>query len=376
MARRPQHWVIGGFILLAIFVTAFVLVNLLLSQGIGLPTAFLILPSEVVLHPGEGWQFRAVAGDRVIPGVEWMAPGGDIGPEGVYVAPDTAGDYQIIAQHPNSNYRSAATVHVVGAESVTTEQPISTIESTIPTQPTTTSTAVPTTPPARPTTSEPTTAFPTTTPTRTPKPSSSIFYDESGDLVSFDTLAPVAIAPPGTDIRTACFSGRRQLTRTIPEELTSEISDWNTEENLILWLTFHEPVPTAPDIERYWIFALDADGNAGTGRPVGEGIINPDIGVEATIGVHSNPAAGIELAPYALIWNARLVTLESHTLDMEARLSTARDALFIRVPAGSLTEASQTLSEVEPNWEQTIGRALATATTSEGAVADFAPERP
>ncbi|MBN1811413.1 MAG: hypothetical protein JXA14_06235 [Anaerolineae bacterium] len=376
MARRPQHWVIGGFILLAVFVIAFVLVNLLLSQGIGLPATFLILPSEVTLHPGEGWQFRAVAGDRVIPGVKWTATDGDIGPEGFYVAPDTPGDYQIIAQHPNSNYRSAATVHVVGAENAVTEQPINLTETTTPVQPTITSTAAPTTTPVRPTPAEPTTASPTTTPTRTSSPSPSIFFDDVGDLVSFDTLESVVIAPPGTDIRAACFTGGRQLIRTLPEELAGEISDWDTEENLVLWLTFHEPVPTVPDMERYWIFALDADNNTATGRPVGEGIINPDIGVEATIGVHSDPAAGIELAPYILVWNARLVTSEPRTLDLEARLSAARDALFIRVPAELLTETIRTLSEVEPNWDQMIGRALATATTSEGAVADFAPERP
>jgi hypothetical protein len=376
MARRPQHWVIGGFVLLAVFVIAFVLVNLLLSQGIGLPATFLVLPSEVTLHPGDGWQFRAVAGDRVIPGAKWTATGGDIGPEGFYVAPDTPGDYQIIAQHPNSDYRAAATVHVVGTEDAPAEPSLSPTESATPVQPTTASTAASTTTPIRPTQAESTPVPPTTAPTRTSSPSPSIFFDDVDDLVSFDTLESVTIAPPGTDIRAACFNGGRQMMRTIPGELASEISDWNTEENLVLWLTFHEPVPTALDMERFWIFALDTDGDTATGRPVGEGIINPDIGVEATIGVHSDPAAGIELAPYIMVWNARLVTLESQTLDLEARLSAARDALFIRVPAGPLTETIRTLSGVEPNWGQTIGRALATAATSEGTVADFAPERP
>lgn len=376
MARRPQHWVIGGFILLAVFVIAFVLVNLLLSQGIGLPATFLVLPAEVTLNPREGWQFRAVAGDRVIPGAKWMATGGDIGPEGFYVAPDTPGDYQIIAQHPSSNYRSAATVHVVATDGITAEQPPGPTESTPPDQPTPVPTATLTMTPIGPTPVEPTPVPPTTVSTRTPSPSSLFLFDDVGDLVSFDTLAPVASAPPGTDIRAVCFNGGRQLVRTIPGELAGEISDWNTEENLILWLTFHEPVPTASDMERYWIFALDTDNNTATGRPVGEGIINPDIGVEVTIGVYSNPAADIELAPYALVWNARLVTSEPQILDLEAHLSAARGALFIRVPVASLTETIRTLSEVESDWDQAVGRALATATTGEGVVADFAPERP
>ena len=128
MVRRPQNWVIGGFILLAVFVIAFVLVNLLLSQGFGLPATFLVLPSDVTLNPGEGWQFRAVAGDRAMPGVKWTATDGKIGPEGFYVAPHTPGDYQIIAQHPNSDYRAAATVHVIATDGITTEQPPSPTE--------------------------------------------------------------------------------------------------------------------------------------------------------------------------------------------------------------------------------------------------------
>lgn len=376
MSRRPQQWVIGGFILLAVFVIAFVLASLLLSQGVGLPATFLVLPSEVTLKPGEGWQFRAIAIDRTVPGVKWTATDGDIGPEGFYVAPDTPGDYQIIAQHPNSDYRAAATVHVIATDGITTEQPLSPTEPEALVQPTSASTATPTTTPTEAASAEPTPVPSTAAPTRTSSPSTSIFFDDVGDLVSFDTLTPIAIAPSGTDIRAACFDGERQLMRTVPGELTSEISDWDAGENLILWLTFHEPVPATPDMERFWIFALDADGNTTTGRPVGEGKINPDIGVEATIGVHSNPAAGIELAPYVLVWNARLVTSEPQVLDLEARLSAARDALFIRVPAESLAETIRTLSEIEPDWDQAVGRALATATTDEGAVADFAPERP
>jgi hypothetical protein len=222
----------------------------------------------------------------------------------------------------------------------------------------------------------PTPPSPTPASTQTTAPIPALFFDGVSDLVSLDTLEPAAIAPPGADIRAACFTDGRQLVRTIPGELAGEIGDWNAEENLILWLTFHEPVPTVPDVERYWIFALDTDANTATGRPLGEGKINPDIGVEATIGVHSNPAAGTELTPYILIWNVRLGNSEYKTLDLETRLSTARDALFIRVPMGSLTETIRTLSKVEPNWDQAIGRALATAITGEGTVADFAPERP
>jgi hypothetical protein len=371
MSRRPQHWVIGGFILLAVFVIALLLANLLLSQGIGLPAVFLIFPDKVTLNPGESWQFRAVAGDRLMPGVEWTATGGDIGPEGFYVAPDTPGDYQIIAQHPNSTYRAAATVHVIATGSIATESPANPIETITPVQ----SKPIPTTEPTE-TSAAPTSSSPAPVPTQTSTPISTVFIDSASDLVSFDTLEPVALAPPGTDIRATCFDEELGLVQTIPKELRGDISDWDLGTNMILWATFHEPVPTIPDMERYWIFALDVDGDTATGRPIGEGIINPDLGVEATLGVHSNPEAGIELAPYALLWNDRLGTSETQTLELEARLSATRGTLFVRIPLELLTETIRALSEVEPNWNRAIGRTLSTATTGERTVADFAPERP
>jgi hypothetical protein len=369
MTRRPQHWVIGGFILLAVFVTALVVVSLLLSGGFGLPATFQVLPGEVTLHPKEGWQFRAVSDDRLMPGVKWTATGGVIGSEGFYTAPDIPGDYQIIAQHPSSDYRAAATVHVVAVGGVTAEPSPSPTEAAAIIQPT----AAPTVAAVALTSASPTSA---PIPTQTPAPMPATFLDGAGDLVNFDTLEPVAIAPPGTDIRAACFDDGRRLVRAVPEGLAGEIGDWDTEKNVILWIMFHEPIPTAADMERFWLFALDTDGSVTTGRPVDEGKINPDIGAEVTVGVHSNPAAGIELIPYVLVWNARLITSEPQAVDIEARLNAARDVLFIRISAEQLAAAIRTLSGVEPNWDQTVGRALATATTGEGLVADFAPERP
>jgi hypothetical protein len=77
-----------------------------------------------------------------------------------------------------------------------------------------------------------------------------------------------------------------------------------------------------------------------------------------------------------LAWNATIGNSEARTMDLEARLSTTRDALFIRIPAEPLAETIRSLSKVESDWSQTFGRVLATATTSEGTVVDFAPERP
>ncbi len=367
MTRRPQHWVIGGFILLAILASALIAANLLFSQGFGLPTTFQILPGEVTLHPGQGWQFRAVADNRLMPGVKWTAAGGIIGAKGFYTAPDTPGDYQVIAQHPNSDYRTAATVHVVTGENATTEPNL--VEPAEPAQPTMAPTAL-----SPSLTPMPTSPMPVPTQLSTFAPPA--YIDDSGDMVDFDTLAPIEFVPPGSDIRLACFDEARQLVRTIPAGLAAEVGDWDTEESLILWIAFYEPVPTVPDMERYWLFALDTDRNIATGRPMDDGKVNPDIGVEVTIGVHSNPAAGIELAPYMFVWNAGLKNSEPRTMDIEVRLSTTRDALFIRVPTEQLADTIRTLSEVEPNWDQTVGRALAMATTSEGTIADFAPERP
>jgi hypothetical protein len=209
-----------------------------------------------------------------------------------------------------------------------------------------------------------------------PSPTPAALLDGSGDLVAYDTLTPVTAAPPGADIRLACFDAERRFVETLPEELAAQVGDWDAAQNLILWMAFHQPIPAAPDVEQYWLFSLETDGNDATGRPKEDGVINPDMSPEVTVGVHSDPATGLTFSPYLMVWNAQAGDSEYRTVEMETRLSPARDVLFVRVPWDTLATLVRELSQAQPDRARLTGRAATLTTTAEGKVADFFPERP
>lgn len=387
---RSRRWVGPIFALLVLLVVAFVAAVYLLPEGIGLPSTFEVSPSEITLYPGQGWQFRAVYGGRSVHGVDWRASGGTIGPEGFYTAPGVPGDYEVSAQHPATGYRTGATVHIAeGPAGTSTTATISAQRPVTPTDtsspPASTPTPFPptqTVPPlsSTPTAMSPPTLAPTPTQTATPVPTPSpvppFISDASDDLVSYDTLIPVAGSLPGCDIQQACFDEGMRLVQILPGELAAEVTDWDAQENLVLWMRLHEPVPGTSASVHYWLFALDIDGNTGTGQPLGGRLINPDLGVEITVGVQSNLGLGVDFLPYMFVWNAGIGDAERRTANLEARLSETRDTVFIRVPKVVVGDIVRTLSQTEPDWDGVTGRAAAMVMSDAGLLVDFSPNLP
>ena len=359
MGSQARRWIVGIFILLIALVVAFVVLILMLPAWFGPPATFDISPSKVTLLPGQGWQFQAVHEGKPLRGIRWAATGGTIGAEGFYIAPSELGDYQVIAQHPSEPYSAVATVHVVQDTTVTI----------VPTAlPTLTQTAiVPTETPIPPT--------PTPTQTPTPTPIPETLFDASGDLFDFNTLQPFTHTLPSSDIKLACLDEELRLMRTLPPELAGEVGDWNTEENLILWIVLHEPISPTLNVETSWLFALDTDNDPATGRPPGSGQINPELGAEVTIGVHST-ASGAGFDPYMYVWKVASSDFELTAIDLETRLNTARDTILIRVPVKELTDAIREFAQTEPDWDEAVGRSATLAIVGEVMVADFYPELP
>jgi hypothetical protein len=379
MGSKVRRWVVVGFVLLLAFVAAFTAVTLLVPLGFSVPTTFQVSPAEVSLRPGQGRQFRAVHEGRPVQGVTWTATDGRIGPEGFYTAPETPSDYQVTAYHPTTGYSASATVHV-SLDGVETPSPLA-----LPTEPGAMTSAVPTQPEATPTEENPVAATPSESPTITPSQvtpepttiSTSVPMsgpDPENDLFDYTTLAPIDDAPLGSDILLACFDADLQLVRTVPPELAGEVGDWNLEENLVLWITLHEPVPQSIDTSISWLFALDTDDDPTTGRPLNTGVINPDIGSEVTVGVRLDQTG--EVYPYIYTWNAATGNSDLTDTGLEARFSTARDAVFIRVPMATLTTLITSSSQTEPNWDSVVGRAAILVVLDDGPAIDFFPERP
>jgi hypothetical protein len=365
MGSQARRWIVGMFILLIALVVAFAVLILMLPAWFGPPATFDVSPSEVTLLPGQGWQFQATHEGRVVRGIQWAATGGTIGAEGFYIAPPDPGDYQVIAQHPSEPYSAIATVHVVQDTTITE------VPSVFPTW-TQTATAPTDTPTPLPTPKQ-TTSTPTQTPTPTPIPRT--LFDGRRDFFDFDTLQPFTYTLPGSDIKLACLDENLRLMRTVPPELTGEVGDWNTEENLILWITLYGPVSATVNVETSWLFALDTDNDPATGRPPRSGQINPELGTEVTIGVHS-AASDASLDPYMYVWKAASGDFELAAIDLETRLSTTRDTILIRVPVEELATAIRRFAQTEPDWNEAVGRSATLAIVGEVMVADFYPELP
>ena len=347
-----------------------------------------VSPAEKTLCLGQGYQFLAVRGGEKVREAEWRVSGGVIGSEGFYLAPETPGEYEVSAQVNGGRTQAAAAVHVVqcnDGEPLPSPTPSPLVLSTAtaarptrtptavgrtsaipptptptqlpsPTPPTLTPTPTgtpPGAPPPKPTPTATATRLPLPTPTATLAPA--VCLDRSGDLARYDTLTPVTATVPGADLARASF---------------------DAETSLILWMTLYQPVPDAPDVERFWLFALDTDGDRATGRPLGDGAINPDIGVEVTIGVTWSPELGPEPEPYIFIWNADTGTSDRRTEGVEASFSRARDAVFLRIELDLLARLVSEFSGTVPDWDRMIVRAGTLAMTDEGMVVDFCPDLP
>ena len=71
-----------------------------------------------------------------------------------------------------------------------------------------------------------------------------------------------------------------------------------------------------------------------------------------------------------------LLTKRLSEIGVQARFSTARDAVLVNVSEAVLTSNVITLSQTQPDWEQAVGRAATLVTIGERTAVDFFPERP
>lgn len=281
----------------------------------------------------------------------------------------------------------AAVAYMAGGSSLRGATTLSTIPTVISTP---TPTSLPTSKPAATATPSPTptstpsiptpSATPTSTATPTPAqtptqiPGPVAITDPRNDLIDFTTQQPFSAAAGAHDIQSACFSPERQLLRSLPTSLAGVLK--SEDEFLALWMTLYEPLPEIPTTRANWLFALDVDANPGTGRPLGDGLINPDLGVDITLGLYSDPGSTPYYRPYFIIWNAQAGQTQRVTLPAEIHFNAARDTVMLSVSLTLLDTILNELALVAPQWELAQGRAATLATLAAGLAADFAPDLP
>ncbi len=242
-----------------------------------------------------------------------------------------------------------------------------------------TSTAMPTStslPTSTPTSTASPTPLPTATPTVTPTPVPAATTDGAEDLFDYQTLAPVTYTVSSADIQAASFDGAGRWTASAPPEVASQLSAHTEGETLPLWVSLQAPLPITVTRPTYWLFALDTDAELTTGRPVGDGAINPDMGAELTAGVYCDPANGIQFEPYLLVWDVATEEMARYDVSADVTFTSDRRTLILILPRAALADALVERAQVEPQWERVVGRAAAMTSADTGMIIDFCPDLP
>ena len=238
--------------------------------------------------------------------------------------------------------------------------------------PVSTSTPVPPSTPVPTQTSAPTSA-PTTGPS--PEPSPTPPSDLQGDVGAYESGAPVEGVPGGVDIRTANIDADQQVTLQPGGGVPSELAGWTAEEEILLWVSLYDPIPDPPAAFTDWVFVLDLDGDATSGRPVGAVRINPDLGYEVAIGISYNDAGG-EYEPYFLVWDPTRSALLPQSDRPRFVLSESRTLIGLALPLETLIQTVAQTAGVTLAPEEVKGRVAVVSRAGEQRVVDFYPDRP
>jgi hypothetical protein len=208
-----------------------------------------------------------------------------------------------------------------------------------------------------------------------PEPSPTPVLDVQGDVGVYGSGALIEGAPGGVDIRSASVDVDLRLALQPDEQVPAELAQWAGEGELLLWLSFYDPIPDPPPVYADWVFALDVDGDATTGRPVGTAQINPDLGYEAAIGVTYNDTQGA-YERYFLVWDPARSALVLRPDVPRFIVTESRTLIGMALPLETLTQAVQETAGVAFVPEEVRGRAAAQSRAAGQKVIDFCPDRP
>lgn len=328
---------------MTVAVVAVVIVSALISAlrfavapGPAAPSAN-VVPPEVTLCQGGRLTFQVDPPQAV---AQWAATGGTIGSDGGYQAGQIPGDYEVQVIGPDGE-RGRAFVHVVVCSPTPIPFP----------------TATPT-------------AMPTPTPTATALPAA----DPQGDVGGYATGAPVPESPAWSDIQSASVGANRQVVLG-GQSLPAQLESWAEEGEAVLWISLYGPVPDPPPVRSDWLFALDVDGNTATGRPVGSARINPDLGMEAAVGVYYDPSSGTYV-PYLLVWDSGQGEFVAGPGVVRYWMEGDRTLVAISVPLNVLQEEVVRITGTTLISGAVLGRAGVVTYLTPEPVADFYPDRP
>ena len=231
----------------------------------------------------------------------------------------------------------------------------------------------PTTKPVEPT---PTATTPVTVTLPLPTPNNQPLQDELADISTLAGGAAVNTPPTGMDIATCNISSDTLVLRSLPLPASLLTETTSNTETLTLWFTLQEPIPAQRTLTYHLLMALDLDGDPNTGRPPGNGKINPELGTEIGAGFFLQP--NDELEPYIYAWSDVVGDWDGDTPDiMTFQLNETRDSVRMDLPLAELRRTLEEISGVTLQLESMRGRvAIIASSQTEAAVVDFCPDLP
>lgn len=297
-----------------------------------------IAPTDVTVCAG-GTQHFTASSDQVV----WEATGGSITEDGLFVAGQMAGDYQVSVRDDRGVRTARANVHVIMC-----------------------------TPTPMPATLTPTRALPTPTPQ--PSPETVILVeDPQGDVKTYGGGVPAQPIPAGIDIRQASIGPELRVQVGLSENTPAELRGWVQEGELLFWLVTYEPVPE--DVYPNWVFALDTDANQETGRAPGSARINPDLGDEAALNLYYDGERG-EYVAELLVWSPVQRDWVVAQQTVRFMFSESRTVIGLAVSSTALSQAVAQTANGIVVLDQMRGRAAALSFAGGEAVIDLCPDSP
>ncbi len=214
----------------------------------------------------------------------------------------------------------------------------------------------------------PTPTAPPATPTVPPPPA-----DPAGDVVQLVGQTAVSAPPQGVDVAGCSIERDATVRLDVPPPFGTIV-----EEAVQLWLTMEQPLPEERTLDYHFLVALDVDGSQATGRPVGEGYINPDIGEDVGAGYILHPDGSGDL--YLYIWSPVIggwQEVEDAATLLRVEMSEGRDAVVFTFDRAALAQEVEAIAGFTPDFAVMRGRmGIIASSQTVAATVDFCPDLP
>ncbi len=223
----------------------------------------------------------------------------------------------------------------------------------------------------------PTPTSPPMTPTPTPPPPTPTVppppADPAGDVVQLVGQAAVSAPPDGVDVAGCSIERDATVRLDVPPPFGAP-----SEGAFQLWLTMETPLPESRTLDYHFLVALDVDGSQATGRPVGDGYINPDIGEDVGAGYILHPDGSADL--YLYIWSPTIggwQEVADAAVIVHAEMNENRNAIVFTFDRAALTQQVEAIAGFAPDFTAMRGRmGIIASSQTEAAIVDFCPDLP